>query len=125
MKFLYGSKEVMTGKREKCIQVSGYFFFFFFERGRIFLQDSSYLWNECIMNYISSAVGCSLKWFVQTSFPTCTSLDQMKRIQRLLRRMKNLSSSQFPIETGCLFQCSKGSRQKYMVFAAKKEDRSL
>ena len=26
-KFLYGSKEVMTGKREKCIQVLGIVFF--------------------------------------------------------------------------------------------------
>lgn len=59
------------------------------------------------MNSIYQKVGCSLNWFVQTPFPTCATLDEMKQIQRLLRRMKNLSSSQFPAETGCLVQCSK------------------
>ena len=59
------------------------------------------------MNSIYQKVGCSLNWFVQTPFPTCATLDEMKQIQRHLRRMKNLSSSQFPAETGCLVQCSK------------------
>ena len=122
-KFLYGSKEVMTGKREKCIQVLGDCFFL--KTSWVFFQDSSYLWNECIMNYISLTVGCSLNWFVQTSFPTCTSLDQMKKIQQLLKRMKNLSSSQFPKETGCLFQCSKGSRQNiWSLLLRKRSDLS-
>ena len=66
------------------------------------------------MNSIFRQVGCSLNLFVNSSFPTCTTIQELRQIQSILRKMKNLSSSQFASETGCLFQCSKCFVARYI-----------
>ena len=71
------------------------------------------------MNSIFRQVGCSLNLFVNSSFPTCTTIQELRQIQSILRKMKNLSSSQFASETGCLFKCSK---IRYKIKEVKEED---
>ena len=82
-------------------------------------QDENYLWSACIMKSIFQQVGCSPNFFVKSTFPTCTTMRELRDIQRILRKIKNLSSSQFARETGCLFQCSK---IRYKVKELKEED---
>ena len=74
----------------------------------IFYQASEdYDWNQCVLQYIFTDVGCSLNWFANFSFPPCTSRQQIHQLMKHFKRAKRMSMPKLSRIYGCYSKCSK------------------
>ena len=55
----------------------------------IFLcEDSGYSWTDCVLRAGARSVGCSLNWFRRMDFPVCSSLQEMRELQKYFNQIK-------------------------------------
>ena len=68
--------------------------------------SEDYDWNHCVLQYIFRKVGCSLNWYVNFSFPSCTSREQIHQVMLQFKKVKRMPMPKLSEKSGCYFKCS-------------------
>ena len=70
-------------------------------------EKQNFSLTQCIDNFVSDEVGCSLNWFHKGSLQKCTSQQQLEKTQKLLQKIRNYPFEETVKITGCYPKCSK------------------
>ena len=71
-------------------------------------EEEEYSFTQCLMEFVVSSTGCYLDWdqtFISTSYPVCTSLQQIIYMEKLLHKLTKLSWTKLTEISGCYGKC--------------------
>ena len=91
MRFLRVTKHVKINRKEKPCN-----------------ENESYSFTKCVMESLSQKVGCRLEWNLidDSSLSTCSSMEQISKIEKLYLSLTMLQQSSIVNLTGCDVPCS-------------------
>ena len=72
------------------------------------VEDDTFSFTECLMEYIVKRVGCHLDWvntLTPPEYPPCQSLQELEKYKDLLEEVGDLSWARLTEESGCHGKC--------------------